>query len=137
MQKNDMARKIRLEIDGNQIPNLVHFGALERNQVVVEVPSFAKLRSIVTGVDTIPPLDLGFKYTRDSDTKQFFKDWYEKNEIKDVIAIEVDGSGAEIDRITLLQCECSKYALPEYTGESPSYYRIDVTILPYDIQEIS
>jgi len=137
MQKNDMARKIKIEIDGLERANLVHVGAIERNQVTAEVPEFAKLKTIITGVDTIPPIDFGFKYTRDSETKQFIKDWYVKNQIKNVILVEVDGSGSEIDRITLLQCECSKYSLPEYAAEAPNYYRIDITLLPYDIQEIS
>jgi hypothetical protein len=137
MQKNDMARKIKIEIGGEEVPNLVHFGAIERNQVTAEVPSFDKLRTIITGVDTIPPIDMGFKYTRDSETKLFWRNWYEKNQIKDVVVIEVDGTGAEIDRITLLQCECSKYTLPEYTGESPAYFRVDITILPNDILELS
>lgn len=137
MQQNDMARKIKIEIDGLERANLIYVGAIERNQVVTEVPEFAKLKSIITGVDTIPPIDFGFKYTRDSETKQFFKDWYVNNEVKNVILVEVDGSGADIDRITLLQCECSKYSIPEYAAEAPSYYRIDITLLPYDIQEIS
>lgn len=136
MLKNDQARKIRLDIDGVQIPNLVQFGAIERNQVTVEVPSINKLRTIITGVDTIPLIDAGFKYTRNSDTKQFIIDWYTKNQVKDVVVVETDGAGNEIDRINLLKCECSKYSIPEYLGESPSYYRIDITITPEDIEEI-
>jgi hypothetical protein len=137
MQKNDMARKIKIDIDGIERANLVQVGAIERNQVTAEVPSFDKLRTIITGVDTIPVIDMGWKFTRDSDTKEFLKNWYEKTEIKDVILIETDGTGAEIDRITLLQCECAKYSLPEYDAAAPDYYRVDISLAPYDIQEIS
>jgi len=136
MQKNDMARKVKVEIDGNETPNLVLFGGIERSQVTVEVPSFEKLRTIITGVDTIPPIDLGFKFTRNSNTQEFFKDWYTNKETKDVVAIEMDGTGSEISRMSLLQCECSKFSIGEYAAESPTYYRIDITILPYEIEFI-
>lgn len=133
MQNNDLARKIKLEIDGIERTNLVQFGEINREKTTAEVPSFAKLRSIQTGVDIIPPIEAGFKNQRNSDVNKFLRDWYENSEVKDVVVIETDGSGTEIDRMILSSVELSRYNLEEYAGESPSYYRINITMLPYDI----
>jgi len=136
MTKNDMARKVRIEVDGVKYPNLIQMGAIDRSQVTVDVPSFAKLRTIITGVDIIPPIDMGFKFTRNSTTKDVLKFWYDSNLPKDIVVIETDGAGEEIDRVTLLQCECSKYARTEYDAAAPTYFRIDITVVPYDILEL-
>jgi len=136
MQNNDMARKIKLEIDSSPFNNLVNFGEINREKTTVEVPEFQKLRTIQTGVDIIPVIEVGFKYKRNADTNQFLRNWYENSEQKDVIVIETDGSGTEIDRMALSSVELGKYSLEEYDAASPGYYRINVSFLPYNIEFI-
>lgn len=136
MQNNDMARKIKLEIDGGEFVNLVSFGEIPREKTTVEVPAFQKLRTIQTGVDIIPPIDVGFKVTRNSDTNTFLRDWYTNAEAKDVVVIETDGAGVEIDRMSLSQVELGAYSHEEYDASAPAYYRVNVRFLPYDIEFI-
>lgn len=136
MQRNNMAEKTRVEIDGNELPGLVRFGeiALEKGQI--DVPEQKRVRKISDGVSTIPAIELVYSVKRDSETLAFLRDWYVNNETKDVTKIRTDGHGVEFARTLLPDCECVRYVEPEYTAEGPTYAQVPITIIPWEVTPI-
>lgn len=137
MQQTSMARKPRVLFNGEEIPGLIKAGELSREKDAIEVPSYKIKRSIQTGVTKLPELELTYEVRRDTKTGKFFKDYYLNDEVKDVTLIYADASGTEYERKLLSSCECRKLVEPEADLGAVSYAQITVTILPYDITEVS
>ena len=93
MQINDMVEKRRVLIDGEEIPGLVFAGELKREKGRVEVPEFKRKRKIQDGIKTYPEYELRYKIARGTATLKFFRDWYNKDEVKDVTVIRTDAHG--------------------------------------------
>lgn len=133
MQSFDMAEKVLLMIDGEELQGLVNFGeiALEKGQI--EVPEFKLIRKIQSGVSKIPAIECEFKITRGSNTYKKLRDWYFNDEVHDLTKIRCDASGAEFERIVLPSCELAKYTQPAVDMANVSYAKISVTIIPWEI----
>jgi hypothetical protein len=131
-QRNDMAEKKRILIDGVEIPGLVSISAITLEKGIINVPEFSKIRKIQNGISTQPEIELVYKISKDSETLDFIKDWYFKDQTKDITVIRTDASGTEFARDLLPSCECTKYIEPEFNGESPTYAKITITIVPFD-----
>jgi hypothetical protein len=129
MQKNDMALKRKLLIDGEEIPGLVETTALKDEEGVVEVPSFNRKIPIKDGVKMFDPIDCVYKVARDTKTSKFFHDWFTKNEYHDVTAINTDATGTEVDKYLLRDCECKKYDARAYNAGSIEFFGIGVTLI--------
>lgn len=136
MQRNDQAEKNRVEIDGEEIPGLVRVGETSLEKGQIEVPGYDKIRPIQNGVSTVPAIEMEYKLTKGTNTLQFFRQWYRRNESHDVTKIRVDAAGEEFARTLYPDCECVRYAEPEYTADSPGYARVMVTLAPYDVNPI-
>lgn len=134
MQNEAMAAKRKIEYDGEEVPGLVFSGELRLAQGSIEVPGFDKIIPIGNGVTTIPVWEVRYKTERGTNTKAFFRDWAQNNEIKDVTVINTDGHGVEIDRITLPDCECLEWVpIQESDSSSPPYAMIMAVIAPADV----
>lgn len=137
MQPNEMVEKKRVEIDGVEIAGLVYAGEMKLEKGTVEIPEFRKLRTVQNGITKYPPYELRYKLNRGGNTKSFFEDWYNNDEIKDVAIIRTDAHGVEFGRVLLSQCECGTIQLlPETDLASPAYAQMSVTILAWEITPI-
>lgn len=129
MQKNDMALKRKVLIDGEEVPGLVESSALKDEEGVVEVPSFNRKHPIKDGVKLFDPIDLTYKVSRDTNTTKVFYDWFNKNEYHDVTVINTDATGVEVDKFLLRDCECKKYDARPYNAGGVEFFGIAVTII--------
>lgn len=137
MQSNDMAEKIKVIIEGIERKDFVSINELDASKGIVDVPEFARKRHIADGVINIPTLECTFKVQRDSDTIEYFRKWHFENQVKDLIKVRLDGHGVEFGRTLYTLCECAGYKEPAYDGLSPSWAKVTVTLVPYDMVVIS
>lgn len=135
-QRNDLAEKKRIMIDGEEIPGLVSITEIPLEKGVIDVPEFSRIRKIQNGITTVPVVSMVYKIQRDSRSLTFFRDWYLKDETHDITVIRTDASGAEFARTLLASCECTKYVEPEFDASSPTYAKVSVDILPYEVTPI-
>ena len=136
MQENSMAEKKRVMIDGEEIPGLVYVGSIRLEKGTLEVPEFSRIRTIQNGIKKIPPLELRYKINRGTNTLQFFQDWNDDDEIKDVTIIRCDAHGTEFARKLLQQCECHVVEDPETDSSNPGYAMVTAIILPFEITDL-
>ena len=85
----------------------------------------------------MPEVELTFETRRDTNTRKVLRDWFELLQVKDVTIIYCDAEGVEYARQLWSQVECKKFTDPEVDLASISYARVNVTLLPYDILEVS
>jgi hypothetical protein len=128
LQINDLSLKRKLLIDGEEIPGLVETSELNDEEGTVEVPSFNRKIAVKDGVKTFSPLDCVYKISRDTKTQKFFSDWYFLNQYHDITVINTDGTGSEIDRWLLRDCECKKYSERTYNAGAVEFYGIAVSL---------
>lgn len=133
MQKYDMAEKVKLIVDGQEIQGLVNFGEIVLEKSQIEVPEFKRIRLIASGIDRVPAIDCTFKITRGSDTFQKIKDWYFNDEDHDIVKVRTDAHGVEFARTLLPGCECIKYHEPAFDGANPTYAQIQTRFIPWDL----
>lgn len=133
MQKNAMAEKRIVLVDGMEMPGLTKVGPLPLEQATIEVPGFQKIRVIVNGVTKIPPVDMTFRADRSTKTRDFLISWFDNQETHDVVIIETDNSGQEFGRILAPQVQLSKIDAGEYTAENPTFAHVDIIMAPYDL----
>lgn len=132
-QRNDLAEKKKVIIDGEEVPGLVNFGEIPMEKGQLEVPEFSHIRRIQNGISTVPPIEMTYKLQRDTETLQFFRDWYFNDESKDITVIRTDASGNEFARTLLPDCECTRYLEPAFDASAPVYAQVQLTILPWDV----
>lgn len=133
MQKNDMAEKKRVLIDGEERPGLVSIEPITAEKGVIEVPEFNRIRVIQNGIIKVPQFAGIYKVSRGSDTLKFLRDWFFNDEEHDVVIIRTDATGAEFARTLLPGCESIKYEEPAFDGANVTYAQVPFTLLPWDI----
>lgn len=133
MQKNDRAEKKRLLIDGEEIPGLVTFGEISVEKGTIEVPEFHRIRVIQNGIIKIPTINATYKLSAGSITLKFFRDWFFNDEDHDVTVIRTDATGTEFARTLLPDCESIKYQEPEFDGTNPTFSKMDLIFVPWDV----
>lgn len=136
MQPNDMAEKKKAIIDGEEVPGLVFAGELILEKGTLEVAEFKRIRVIQNGVSKNPPYKMRYKIARGTNTLQFFRNWYNNDEVKDVTIIRTDAHGDEFARTLMSECECIEYTEPETDASSPTYAQVSITLLPWNIEPI-
>lgn len=132
-QRNDLAEKKKVMIDGVEIQGLLNVQEIELTKGELQVPEFSKIRLIQNGMTTIPAIQLTYKIQRDTGTLQFMKDWFLKDESKDITVIRTDASGAEFARTLLPQSEAVGYFEPPYDAATPTFAQVRITIAPWDV----
>jgi hypothetical protein len=128
MQKNDMTLKRKILIDGEELPGLVETSPIKDEEGVVEVPGFNRKIPVKDGVKLFDPIDATYKISRDTKTQGFLYDWYSKNEYHDVTIVNTDGTGAEVDKWLLRDCECKKFDERAYNAAGVEFFGVGVTI---------
>lgn len=133
MQKNDMAEKVKLLVDGEEIQGLVSIQEISLEKITIEVPEFKRIRLIQAGIDKIPLIDCTFKVTRGSSTYAKLKAWYNNDEVHDCTKVRTDAHGVEFGRTLLPGCECIKYHEPPFDAANPTYAQVQTKLLPWDV----
>lgn len=133
MQQNEMVEKKKAEWDGVEIPGLVNVGEITREKRVVEIPSFRRIRDVQSGIEKLPQVQLIYKLERATNTLQFFEDFFDNNEVKDLEIIRTDAHGDEFKRKVYSDCEVISITEPAYDAANPDYAKITVTVAPYNI----
>lgn len=133
MQPNSMAFKVKVLVDNEEIPGLVKFGEVALENGMIDVPGFERIFKIQNGVTTMPSIPLSFETRRNTKTRKFLADWFDKKEQHDVTIIKTDAGGTEFERQLWQDVECQKHTEPEVDFSNVSYAKVDVVLLPYDI----
>lgn len=136
-QRNDLAEKIKVLWDGEEVPGLVSISNTPLEDGVIEVPEFSAKRKIRDGIQTVPEITLVYKVQRDSRALTFCQDFYLKKETKDMVKIRCDASGQEFARTMFPSCECTYYEEPEFDAASPTYAKTTIRIVPYSVLPIA
>jgi len=132
MQQNSMGEKHSLTFDGEEVPGLINVSEIAREKDSIEAPFPDKKREITNGVSKIPAIELTYRNDRGTNTKKFFQNWYDNNEVKDGVLVKKDAHGVEFERILLPKCECAKDGGPAYDAAAPGLATITTKILPWD-----
>jgi hypothetical protein len=136
MQPSDQAEKIRAYFDGQEVVGLVSVGERPREEQTVEVPSFSKIRPINNGITKYTPIEMKFKLMAGANTLQFFRDYYEQEQVKLCTISRTDGHGVEFARTNYMDSECYKLVEPAYDAASPNYAQITIGLVFDDRKDI-
>lgn len=128
MNRNEIGMKRKIFVDGQELPGLVETGPMNDEEGVVEVPGFGRKVEIKDGVKKFGALDATYKVQPDTITKQFFRDWYYKNEVHDVVVVNTDATGVDVDKWLLPDCECAQYNEREFNAGSVTWFGLVVKI---------
>ena len=129
MQSNEMAEKKKTLWDGVEIPGLVSVGEITREKGTVDVPSFRKIRPIQNGVTTNPEIPLVYSLERNTNALQFFDDFYDNNEVKDLEIIRTDAHGVEFSRVVYTDCEIKSITEPPYDAATPDFSKTSIVVI--------
>jgi hypothetical protein len=132
-----MARKLKVFIEGEEIPGLVRFGEVALENGIIDVPTFNRIVKIHNGITTMPEVPVSYETRRNTKTRQFLRDWYNNKEVKDMTIVQVDATGQAFEKVLWSDVECRRLSEPEVDFANPTYARIDVTLLPFDIQPVA
>ncbi len=132
-QRNDLAEKIKVYWDGEEIIGLVSISSTPLEDGVIDVPEFHAIRKIRNGIRQIPEMTAVYKIQRDSKALTFFQDFYLKKVFKDMVKVRTDASGAEFARTQYPSCECTAYEEPEFDAASPTFAKGTIRFVPYDV----
>jgi len=132
-QRNDLAEKKRITWDGEEVPGLVSITEIPLERGIIDVPEFDRIRKIQNGITTVPEVTMVYKVQRDSKAFNFFKSYFLNNETHDAVVIRTDAAGAEFARTMLQSCECVRYTEPEFDAASPTYAKVTITVVPWEI----
>jgi len=136
MQDNAMAEKKKAFWDGNEQPGLVSVEEISREKRTIEVPSFSKIRDLNSGITKLPPINMVYKVERHTNTRRFFEDFHNKNQVKDLEIVRTDADGVEFSRKLYPDCECVKISEPAYDAANPNYATISITVVCWDILDL-
>lgn len=137
MQENSMAQKVKVLVDGTELPGLTKLGEISLEKGMIDVPGFRRVYKIENGVTTMPSIPATYETRRNTATRKTLSSWYENDEKHDVTLVWCDAGGNEFARDLWESVELSVYKKPETDFSSVSYARIEVTFVPYNISEVS
>jgi len=132
MQSNEMIKKDKVYWDGVEVPGLVSVGEISREKSIVDVPSFRKIRPVQSGVVKNPEITLVYKTDRDTNTLEFFDNFFDNNEVKDMEDVKTDAHGVEFQRVLYTDCEIKTMTEPAYDAASPDFAKITIVIIYND-----
>jgi len=135
-QRNDIAEKIKVFWDGEELTGLVSISPTTLEDGIIEVPEFAAIRKIRNGITVMPEMTLVYKLQRDTMAIKFFQDFYLKKTTKDMVKVRCDASGLEWQRTLFPDCECTFYEEPDFDAAAPTYAKVTIHVVPYNVVPI-
>jgi hypothetical protein len=136
LQRNDIALKRRVLIDGAELPGLVSVSEIKFEKNVIEAPEFSYIRNIQNGITKVPQFDMVWKIDKGSSTLPFLRSWYFNNEVHEVIVIDTDATGQAFQQYICQACEMTSIGDPEYDAANPNYAKLTCHVIPFNIQMI-
>jgi hypothetical protein len=136
MQPFDMAEKVRLLMDGNELQGFIQMDEITLLTGMIEVPEFEVIRLIENGIVKMPQIPCTFKITRNSPTFKILVNWRENHESHDLTKIRVDASGAEFGRTLFMNCSCIQYQEPAFDGAAVTFAQMKTIFLPYSVKVV-
>lgn len=137
MQNGSMAGKVKVLYDGVEIAGLTQFGDAPLENGIIEIPTFNKLSRVHSGVTTMPEVQCTYECRRNTNTRQFFKDYFHKKEKHDITVIRCDADGSEYGRELWSAVECNRFQENSFDAGSPTYAQVQITLLPADITPVN
>lgn len=133
-QRNDRILKRKILFDGVEIPGLVECSDLKDESGSAEVPGFGRTVEVKTGVSKFAPLDLVYKDDPGTVTRKFFEKYYYPTDnpqepYYDVVVVNCDATGSEINRWLLRDTECKSFSQRAYNAGGVVFAGIAVTLL--------
>ena len=128
MQKNEMALKKRVLIDGIEYPGLVACSEIKDEEGIIEAPEFSRIIPIKNGMKKLDPVTVKYAIRRNTNTHDAYYDWFNNDEEHDVTIICTDANGIEVLRWLLRDCELSSFLEGPYEASAPEYYSITCVI---------
>ena len=135
-QRNDLALKRRVLIDGTEYAGLVSCGEIKYESSVIEAPEFNFVRNISNGITKVPQFDMVYKLDKGSATLPFLRSWYINKEVHDMLVIDTDATGLAFQQHICSECEMTSLADPEYDAGNPGYAKYTVHIIPYNVTPV-
>lgn len=127
-QKNELSQKRKLLVDGNELPGLIECSGPKDEDSMLKVPRFGRVVSIKSGVKEFEPITAKYAIKRGTNTKAVLMSWKFNDELHDVVLINCDAAGAEIDRWLLQDCELPHVEESKYDAGNVEYMSLNVTI---------
>jgi hypothetical protein len=132
-QRNDLAEKKIVKWDGEEILGLVHVSEIPREKGTIEVGEFNRVRVIQNGVQKMPEVTMIYKIQRANGALEWALVFFEQDQTKDCEIIRTDAAGVEFSRTLLQSCECKTYTEPEYEAGNPTFAKLTIVVLPFEI----
>lgn len=134
MQNNEMVEKKRVKFDGVEVAGLVSVAEITREKSTVDVPSFRKIRKVQSDITRLPDLTLVYKVERNTDTLDFFDDFFDNNRVADVEILRTDAHGVTFGKPKIYTgCEGITMTEPAYDAASPDFAKVTIILAPEDI----
>lgn len=132
-QRSEMVEKKRAKWDGVEVDGLIRVGEISLEKALVEAPTFKRIKQVQSDITKLPPLEMEYMVRRDGATLKFFEDFYNNDQVKDLILMRTDAAGNDFpgSKKMYSSCECVKKITPPYDAASPALMKITVTII-YD-----
>lgn len=132
-QRNDLALKRKVLVDGVELAGLVSVSEIKFDKSVIEAPEFNYIRNIQNGIIKVPQLDMVWKIDKGSATLTYLRSWYFNNEVHDVTVIDTDATGVAFQQYLCTGCEMTGLSDPEYDAANPNYARLNCHVIPFNI----
>ncbi len=134
IQRTDRAEKKIVKWDGQLIAGLVSVTEISLEKGVIEVPEFSRIRKVQNGILTLPEITFVYKIQVGNSALTFFKDFFELDETHSCVIQRCDAGGTCFAKTYLDDCECRQYTEPEFDAANPTYAKLTVVMLPYEIR---
>lgn len=121
MQKNDIAHKQKLKINGEDVGDLVSITEVVEEEGLIDVPHYGHINQIPDGVVKQQPMECVFLIKRNSRAIEILEDWYNNNKTMDINVISTDAYGVPYHEELLIDCERYKRIRPGYDAAGVTY----------------
>ena len=132
-QRNEMVEKKRVKWDGVEVDGLMKVGEISMEKMTAEAPTFKKIKMVNADITKYPPIELVYLVKKDGSVLKFLEDFYNNDQVKDMIIMRTDAAGNDFPGSKKLysSCECIKKTTPAFDAASPVIAQMTITVI-YD-----
>ncbi len=136
MQTGILTDRRVVEVGGTSLEGLFKMSEFGTEVDSIEVAESKKLRLIGSGTEKILPVTFTFKILRNSATFEFYLEWREAEDNRDVVIFMTDKTERPENawaRILLADSETGGLKFPEYDPATPDVAQFEFPAYPSDI----
>jgi hypothetical protein len=130
MQRNQLVKKTKVLIDGEELEGLVSFTGFKDKQGTAESPEFNRAYDLPNGVKKQDAHTGLWAPKRNGKTHDVLFNWWDKRESHDVTEITTDSTGTELRRKLYRDMEMLEYGENDYDAAGPEEWRITCILAP-------